>query len=143
MPSGVYKRTLEHKEKIRQTVIKRHQEGEIGFSKGNVPWNKDKKLHYNVWNKGIKRTDIAGDKHPRWMGDNVGYQGVHQWLRKVLGKPSICWDCKTIKAKKYEWANISKQYKRDLKDWKRLCVSCHRKYDSSAQKMWITRRSYA
>jgi len=41
MPSGVYPRTEYHREICRR-----------GMS-GKVPWNKGKKLHYKVWNKGL------------------------------------------------------------------------------------------
>lgn len=37
-----------------------------------------------------------------------------------------CLQCNTGK---FEWANKSGDYKRDLSDWLRLCISCHRKYD--------------
>lgn len=69
----------------------------------------------------------SGENHPSWKGENAGYNAKHVWIRKVLGTPSRCERCKTITAKKYEWANKSRQYKRDITDWERLCVSCHRK----------------
>jgi len=30
---------------------------------------------------------------------------------------------------RYEWANISGEYKRDVSDYIQLCPSCHRKFD--------------
>ncbi len=27
----------------------------------------------------------------------------------------------------FNWANISQEYKRDIKDWKQLCKKCHGK----------------
>lgn len=68
-----------------------------------------------------------GQDHPRWKGDNVGYHALHSWIRRCLGKLSKCSQCGTTQAKRFEWANISGKYKRDLLDWRRLCVSCHRK----------------
>lgn len=47
----------------------------------------------------------------------------------MLGSPKYCANCETIKAIRYEWANISHFYKRDLSDWIRLCALCHRRYD--------------
>jgi len=29
----------------------------------------------------------------------------------------------------FQWANISSLYKRDLSDWKQLCIVCHRAFD--------------
>lgn len=75
-------------------------------------------------------------------GDDVGYEGLHAWVRKERGTPEICEHCGTIEAKKYEWANKSGEYKRDLDDWIRLCTSCHHKYDDTLAKAWGTRRQY-
>ena len=66
---------------------------------------------------------------PNWKGDNVGKGGLHNWVKRHLGKPCFCEHCKTTKAKQFEWANKSQTYKRDLSDWIRLCRSCHAKYD--------------
>lgn len=69
------------------------------------------------------------ERHLNWKGDGVGYQALHTWVRKHLGTPKQCSHCQATHKKKYEWANISRQYKRELTDWVRLCTSCHRKYD--------------
>ena len=34
----------------------------------------------------------------------------------------------------YQWSNISGKYLRDVKDWQRLCVLCHSKYDRATIK---------
>ena len=68
--------------------------------------------------------------HPRWKGDSVGYYGVHDWITKHYGQPKKCQVCDLDDInRKYHWANLSYKYLRDIKDWKRMCVSCHRKYD--------------
>ena len=69
------------------------------------------------------------DMSPNWKGDKVGKEALHQWVVRQLGKPSKCEHCSTTKAKKYEWANKTQQYKRHLSDWIRLCTKCHAKYD--------------
>jgi hypothetical protein len=71
----------------------------------------------------------TGEKSWAWKGDKVGKEALHNWVQKNLGKPNKCEDCGTVEAKKFEWANISQKYKRDLKDWKRLCTKCHVKFD--------------
>lgn len=113
MPTGIYKRTEEH--------TRGH------FKKGQTPWNKGEK-------------GIIGGSNGLWKGINVSYEGLHQWVSRYLGKPMKCEHCKTTEAKRFEWANKSKEYKRELSDWVRLCTSCHRKYDNLQEKMWITRR---
>ena len=79
--------------------------------------------------------------NPNWKGAKAGYQSIHNWLYLRLGKPKECGHCGSGEKKRYEWANISKKYKRDVTDWIRLCVSCHRKYDGHGFKGWMTRRS--
>lgn len=82
----------------------------------------------------------VGEKHPSWKGDKVGKSGLHEWMRRRLGKPNYCEHCKITESRRYEWANKSRKYKRDLTDWIRLCVPCHRKYDQTLKNGWITRR---
>ena len=86
---------------------------------------------------------MTGKSNPSWVGDNITYSGVHKWIRKELGAPSRCWECGTTEAKRFEWANISRRYKRRVDDWKRLCTSCHHKYDDVAAKRWRSRRMHA
>ena len=69
------------------------------------------------------------EKHPQWKGDRVGYLALHQWIARKLGNPKKCEHCETTTAKRYDWANVSGDYKRDLTDWIRLCRKCHIQYD--------------
>ncbi len=68
-----------------------------------------------------------GSEHHLWKGDAAGYSALHAWVRLNFGTPSICDRCKTTTARRYEWANKSRQYLRQADDWERLCASCHRK----------------
>ncbi len=85
------------------------------------------------------KTALLGNKC-HWKGDAVGYGGLHDWVRDHLGTPQRCEECGTEEVRKYEWANISKTYKRDLADWKRLCVPCHHRFDDIHKKIWVSRR---
>ena len=77
-----------------------------------------------------KSVEHAAKIHARlWKGDEVSYAGLHMWVKKELGAPKYCEHCKKTDKKRYEWANISRQYKRVLTDWVRLCKSCHIAYD--------------
>lgn len=66
------------------------------FQKGNTinigrqPWNKDKKTGQIPWDKGIKRTDIAGKNHPLW-----GKHHTEETKKKIseANKGNISW-CK-------------------------------------------------
>jgi hypothetical protein len=94
--------------------------------------------HDEPWNKGKTAvTDariLTEEKSCLWKGDNVSYIGLHAWVVKRLGKPNKCELCGRI-GKRLEWANKSREYKRDLNDWIRLCYSCHEKYDQ----VWLSR----
>lgn len=76
---------------------------------------------------------IRDQKHGKWKGDKVGHTALHIWLVRRLGKPKSCEHCdkKNLTGVQIHWANKSHTYKRDKKDWIRLCVKCHRKYDGS------------
>lgn len=89
------------------------KENPTSFKKGQLPWNKG----------------LQEEKSTLWKGDNVGYCGIHSWVKKHLGKPKRCEICGTTKAKKFDWSNKSGNYKRNLSDWQRLCVACHFNYD--------------
>ena len=72
-----------------------------------------------------------GYQHHAWKGSNVKRSALHQWVARCKGKPKKCEHCGTSNLnKKYHWANISGKYKRDIKDFKRLCCKCHRIFDN-------------
>lgn len=73
----------------------------------------------------------CGEKNNKWKGDYVGYDALHDWVKRKKGTPTKCEHCNNsnLKYRQYHWSNISGEYKRNLKDWQRLCVSCHKKYD--------------
>ena len=74
---------------------------------------------------------FKGKDHAHWKGINVGYHALHTWLQRELGKPETCEFCsKTdLVRHKIHWANKSREYKRDVNDWIRLCAKCHWHYD--------------
>jgi hypothetical protein len=82
-----------------------------------------KKCFYDYRTKHNKGAYSNGMKNPNWKGDNVGYSGVHKWVRQHKPKPDFCEEC-GIKPP-YDLANISGEYKRDVTDYKWLCRKCH------------------
>lgn len=86
----------------------------------------------------LKNTRPREEKSWAWKGNSVGKTALHNWVERNLGKPKKCEHCgSTDKSKKFEWANKSQKYKRDLSDWMRLCTKCHSKYDYSTRiKKW-------
>lgn len=77
-----------------------------------------------------------GATHGKWKGDAAGYRAKHTWIAKLFGRPTLCEKCglSDKNPRRYHWANLSGKYKRDRSDWKRLCVSCHIRFDGSAKK---------
>jgi hypothetical protein len=57
------------------------------------------------------------------------YICTHIWVKSHYGKASKCEKCSNPNNYRYEWANISGEYKRERSDWMELCQSCHRLYD--------------
>ena len=86
-----------------------------------------------------------GERNNKWKGDKVGYNALHNWVNRKLGKPKECINCGFISdnGRQFHWANVSGEYKRDLSDWERLCVSCHFKKDRIYERGWATKHASA
>ena len=81
------------------------------------------------WNKGKKFPQFSTNNHPNWVGDKIGYIGIHIWLRKTFIRPLNCENCHKSNCR-FEWALIKgKNYSRKRENFWNLCVSCHRNYD--------------
>ena len=129
------------------TIGPRFKKGYIPWNKGLKNWNPDskevgKKISIALTGRNlsedhkiklskIKYGKYREDKSPNWKGDSVGYDGLHLWIPKHLGKPMKCEHCGKdgLLGKQIHWANKSGEYKRVLSDWLRLCAKCHKKYD--------------
>lgn len=59
------------------------------------------------------------------------YTFLHRWVKKHKVTPQMCEACGTTETRRYEWANVSGEYRQDLDDFKRLCRACHIKYDKN------------
>lgn len=91
--------------------------------------------------KSCSSSSRTGEDSNAWKGDDVGYHGVHDFIRRTYGKASKCTECGDKNATGYEWSNISGEYKRDRDDWRELCIRCHRIIDQNAKKSWETRKA--
>ena len=126
---------------IKQT----YQNGMLGKSS----WNKGKKMSPETIEKNrlaqlgskhsletklkMREHGQKSEKNVNWKGTEVGYRALHYWIERQLGKPTKCEHCSkdNLYSKAIHWANKSGEYRRDITDWIRLCVSCHAKYDVS------------
>lgn len=78
--------------------------------------------------KAAKR-DQWGSKNPMWKGPEANLVCKHKRLYRSLGQPMQCNECGTADPKKtYDWANLTGNYD-DPSDFKRMCRSCHAKFD--------------
>lgn len=111
----------EHRLGLRKNIFTKEVRAKMSISAKNKPPMSEETRR--------KLSCRRGENSNGWKGDNVGYCGLHMWVRKQLGKPSKCEHCKDTTKKKYEWASKNHSYKRDQKEWLRLCTSCHRRYD--------------
>lgn len=86
---------------------------------------------------------MLGDKNPNWKGNDVGYSGVHSWIKRRKPKPLFCECCGNIQP--FDLANISNEYKRDVDDFRWVCRKCHMEEDGRLDALANYRRkdSYA
>ena len=99
------------------------------------------RIDRETWNQNISKaaqarpisSRLSGSDNGNWKGDNVGYFGIHSWIRKYKEKTGICQHCNKnvgiVYPNSTHFANKDHQYKRDLEDYMELCPSCHKKYD--------------
>lgn len=148
--NGWFKDLEKTKEKMREAYVKN---GNKPPSAKGIKWTEERKLAARLLRLGKPRPahvieamsktwfkkgcvslnkgkdGLKNELNPAWKGDNVGYISLHKWVYRHRGSPKKCEHCLSEEKKNYHWANKSHEYKRDLDDWIRLCVSCHKKYD--------------
>ena len=112
---------------------------------GREPWNKGTRGVMKANASSIKKGQrlspeteftserVKGEKNNKWKGDKVGYFGLHTWVQREKGKAKKCKWCSS--EDKIEWANKSREYKRNLNDWVPLCHKCHAKYDRNGRRV--------
>lgn len=145
MPKGVYERTPEAKANMSKARkgIKFSAEHRANISKSLIGTQRAKgsvrtpemRQRISERNKG----KYTGEENVSWKGDAVGYQALHYWVARQLGQPLVCENCDGLGRSRYEWANISGEYKRDVSDWVRLCSNCHHLLDNQGKKSSLTK----
>ena len=147
MPTGVYPRTEYHKrinseghKGIKLSDLHKKKLSKI-FSGRKISDEQKEKLRNSAVKNGIRPGEYClsraaessrlytGEKNHKWKGNNVGYVGLHSWIARKKGKPKKCEKCKKEGEGRYEWANISGEYRRNVNDFIRLCVVCHKNFD--------------
>lgn len=115
---------------MKRVVIKQSTELLKKFPHSGKPHSKISKELISKNRKG----KCLGEDNSKWMGNNVGYSGIHSWVRRMKGEAKICEFCKS--EENVQWANKSRLYKREISDWIELCAKCHYIYDNKGEKRW-------
>lgn len=89
----------------------------------------------NKMSKKLKGKTIE-NRHGMWKGDSVGLSALHKWVYRRLGQPNKCEICETSEGN-FNWHNISHEYKRDLDDWIRVCITCHNNLHKKKQRKYL------
>lgn len=91
-------------------------------------------LRHGIAARVAAKRDQRGPRNSSWKGDAVGYSALHLRVIAERGQPSKCEDCGATTAKRFEWANLTGHYE-DVRDYKRLCCSCHHKMDGHVRNL--------
>lgn len=83
--------------------------------------------------KKISEANTA-ENNGTWVGDAVGYAGLHCWIKKRLPKPILCECCGIVPPR--DLANKG-TYDRNLDNWEWLCRRCHMGKDGRAKKFTV------
>ena len=121
MPTGVYVRTKEYREKQRIA----HQGKPGMFGKDNPNYGKPRPQSF------IDK--VSGPNNYGWQGDNVGRVALHEWVRKRLPKTQLCQLC--VLKPPQQLSNKTGMYKRELENWWWLCAKCHVYYDGTVNNL--------
>ena len=77
------------------------------------------------------RKVLSGADHPVWVGDAVGYHGMHQRVRTARGRADRCLHrpATGCTGRRFEWAHIHGLDPADVFSYVPLCTKCHNDYD--------------
>lgn len=124
--------------------------GRTWWRKGHSPWNKgtnislrpktgwsiictvcgkSKYYQLNEHKKRFRKYCSPACYHLDSQKENLSYSGLHSWIKRQLGNASQCKICESTKT--VDWANKSREYKKDITDWIPLCRKHHIAYDKN------------
>lgn len=102
--------------------------------------NSTQKVIHNLMRRHGIKTRIpfkryqSGSANHMWKGEQASYTALHFRVQNELGKPIHCDECGTSEPNiRYEWANMTGNYT-EISDYKRMCVTCHRRFDLCRRK---------
>jgi len=108
------------------------------FPNGNPGWFKkgEKKPPFTAEHKRKISEALKGKKYGKELGE-IGYIGIHVWLKRTYGNPPRCMDCgvegKMVGEKQkhwnIQWSNKDHKHRRVIEDYTPRCPKCHKEYD--------------
>lgn len=101
------------------------------FQRGHKIWSGRK--HTEAWKRDASIRN-RGQNNANWK-NKVTYAGLHKYIRENLPKSELCQICNIVPS--HEIACVTHIYNRDFINWKRVCVSCHRKHDNSIKNLGL------
>ena len=120
---------------VRERYAAGATQAEIALALGTtqkVIWNL--MVRHDIPRRVAAKRDQRGEKNSSWRGDRATYTAFHNRMYALRGKPRLCETCGTTTARSYDWANMTGRYD-DPTDYRRLCRSCHWKYDNTARNL--------
>ena len=99
--------------KSKEGTIQRYKWGHINKGK---KFTEEHKRKIGLGNSGEHNGmyNITGINHPQWKGNEVGYSGLHYWVRSQLPQPELCQICEKVPS--IDLANMTGIYDRELKN---------------------------
>ena len=137
MPRKGYKQTKKHQKNTSKAML--GKKNALGHCQSIITKQKIKDNHAHLSGKNHPMFGKFETECLNWKGNNISYSRLHGWVIQHLGQPTKCEHCgkDNLTKGQIHWANKDHKYKRNLKDWIRLCVSCHRKYDKQFNTLHI------
>lgn len=77
--------------------------------------------------KMLGNRNAARGPQPHRHKNDVSYAGIHMWVQKYRPRAGTCQECGAERTTHH--ANLSGEYRRDLDDYREMCVPCHKSYD--------------
>jgi hypothetical protein len=138
MPTGVYIRTKEYRDKMSKAgkgrIVSEQTRKKISLSNKGVkpkPWTVEASVKSrkgkHLTDEHKKKIGRSGVDSKSWKGEDASYAAKHIWAKYWLNDPGSCECCGT--KINLQWSNKDHKYQRVATDWKRLCAKCHRQYD--------------
>jgi hypothetical protein len=121
--------------KVRELYAAGRTQDEIGSALGlsqHVIWRLMQR--HGIASRVAAKRDQRGSANDSWKGNAATYTACHLRVEAKYGKPMKCERCGTDDPQRtYDWANQTGDY-HDPDDYRRMCRSCHRRFDMARRK---------